>query len=224
MNDSRGYISLYRSIQNHWLYGEDEPFSYFQAWVDLIMLAKYKDEEFFYRGRSVNGKRGNVYKSMASLAKKWNWSRDKVSLFLKALEKERMVVLDTTRHLTVIRIVNYAKYQDGLAFGGNENGQTTGSPSGDTSGRWAENSPSGSLFGSPFDSTFDSKSGSELDTSNKNNKRNKDNKIYSDTELNISATADPDEDSTSTGEDDDEDDDGAAFYRMMAEQYGPEVK
>ena len=110
MGDNRGYISLYRSIQNHWLYGEDEPFSYFQAWVDLIMLAKYTDEDFYYRGRAVNGKRGSVYRSMASLAKKWNWSRDRVSLFLKALEKEGMVAVDTTRHLTVIRIVNYAKY------------------------------------------------------------------------------------------------------------------
>ena len=44
MNENQGYIKLYRSIFNHWLW-QDKPFSRGQAFVDLILLANYKDKK-----------------------------------------------------------------------------------------------------------------------------------------------------------------------------------
>lgn len=223
MNDNRGYISLYRSIQNHWLYGEDEPFSYFQAWVDLLMLAKYKDEVFHYRGREVFGKRGRVYRSIAVLAKRWNWSREKTSKFLKALEREGMVILEASKTLTEIEIVNYAKYQgfevsdEGKDDNGTDNGAYNRPYNNDT----FNGSDNG--LGNELGDELGTGAGYEPDTSNNINNRNKDNNTYSDIELSISAPADPYK-NDSDNSDDDEDDDGAAFYKMMIEQYGPEVK
>ena len=227
MNDNRGYISLYRSIQNHWLYGEDEPFSYFQAWVDLLMLAKYKDEVFHYRGREVFGKRGRVYRSIAVLSKRWNWSREKTNKFLKALEREGMIVLEASRTLTEIEIVNYAKYQGFEVFSEGQDGNGGYNETDNETCNRPYNShsfnESGNGLGYELGNELGTGTGDEPDTSNNINNKNKDNNTYSDIELSKSDPAERDNDDPDN-EDDNEDDDGAAFYRMMVEQYGPEVK
>lgn len=212
MNDCKGFILWYRRIMEHPLFDDGEPFTRREAWAELVMLAKYKDESFRFRGSSVEGKRGCVYRSVTSLANRFNWSRGKTIDFLKMLESEGMIERKTTSRFTVIRIVNYEKFQGAGTLNGQPDEQPIELSTEQLTEQVGENS---SLNNSLEDSL-----NSPLSTYNNINKENN---TYSDIELNISATADPDEDSTSTGEDDDEDDDGAAFYRMMAEQYGPEV-
>lgn len=107
------WIKVFRNIENSWLW-EEKPFSRGQAWIDLLLLAKFRDESFFSRrGNLVDGKRGYVYKSISSLADRWGWSRKKVDHFFDQLAADNMIKVNKKRasEETSIFIVNYSKYQ-----------------------------------------------------------------------------------------------------------------
>lgn len=107
-----GYIKLDREIQSHWVWENDgEPYSKGQAWVDLIMLANYKDNKTIYKGEVITCKRGDVNLSITTLAERWRWGRKKARTFLNALESDGMVVVSGTNRRTIITLVNYSKYQ-----------------------------------------------------------------------------------------------------------------
>lgn len=110
MNTQKGFVGVHRSLQEHWLWDE-KPFSKGQAWIDLIMLANYKEEKFVFKDEVIHGKRGTVYRSITYLAERWGWGRDKVSRFLRQLESDGMVQVSATTHQTTIFIVNYGLYQ-----------------------------------------------------------------------------------------------------------------
>ena len=58
-------------------------FSRGQAWIDLLLLAKFRDGSFYQPERkSGRRKKGHVYRSISSLADRWGWSRKKVDHFL----------------------------------------------------------------------------------------------------------------------------------------------
>lgn len=107
----KGYIKLNREIQDSWLWNE-KPFSRAQAWIDLLLLANYKDTKEVYRGQLVHRKRGQVACGMQYLADKWGWSRGKVKRFMAILEQDNMVTINSTTGGTTITIENYAKWQD----------------------------------------------------------------------------------------------------------------
>lgn len=107
------WIKVFRNIEKSWLW-EEKPFSRGQAWIDLLLLAKFRDESFFSRrGNLVDGKRGYVYKSISLLADRWGWSRKKVDHFFDQLAADNMIKVNKKRasEETSIFIVNYSKYQ-----------------------------------------------------------------------------------------------------------------
>lgn len=110
MSEKKNYIILNRSIKEHWLW-EDKPFSKGQAWIDLLLRARWKDGKELYRGELVDRKRGTVYCSMAFLAQEWGWHRQTVKRFLNILEADGMVKLSVTKRDTAIIIENYNKHQ-----------------------------------------------------------------------------------------------------------------
>ncbi len=120
---SEGWIKLYRSSFNNSLYFS-EPFTRWQAWVDMLLLANHDDGVITKRGVKIVVERGQIGYSEVSLAKRWGWSRDKVRRFLKYLEKGvegntaefkktiQQIRQQKTNTTTLITIVNYEKYQD----------------------------------------------------------------------------------------------------------------
>ena len=106
-----GFIKLQREILEHWLW-TDKPFSKGQAWIDLLLLAQYKDNNVMVKGKLVKRNRGEVHKSIVSLADRWGWSRPKVKRFLELLEKEKMITLHVTANDTALTIEKYSKYQN----------------------------------------------------------------------------------------------------------------
>lgn len=109
---SKGYVSLHREVMDHWLW-EDKPFARGQAWIDLIMLASWKDEPFQSSKRQlVNAERGKIYKSIKMLSDRWGWSWDKTRAFLKLLEQDGMIQIETGTNGATITLVNYGKFQN----------------------------------------------------------------------------------------------------------------
>ena len=110
MSEKKNYILLNREIRDHWIW-EDKPFSKGQAWIDLLLRARFKDGKELYRGELVDRKRGTVYCSMSYLAKEWGWNIKTVKRFLTLLENEQMVTVVSTHRGTSITIENYNKHQ-----------------------------------------------------------------------------------------------------------------
>ena len=106
---SKGFIKLDRSIFNHWIFQDAEKF---KAFVDLIQLARWKEEKLIIGNEIVVVPRGSYYTSELKLAEKWGWSRHKTRDFLKLLESEQMITKKGTPKGTTLTIVNYSFYQD----------------------------------------------------------------------------------------------------------------
>ena len=106
-----GWISLNRSIQNHWIYEEDRTFSKYEAWLDLLFMVNHKDKKTPIGNQLIDVKRGQRITSIKKLSEHWSWSRSKVNSFLKLLESDEMITFKTTSKYTLVTIVNYDFYQ-----------------------------------------------------------------------------------------------------------------
>ena len=104
-----GDIKLNRLITEDPLYRK-EPFTKWQAWLDLILSACYEPGDMFVRGIKVKMKRGSVYKSAMELAERWKWSRGKVERFIAYLAEEKRIVLQKSKVISSMAIVGYDAY------------------------------------------------------------------------------------------------------------------
>ena len=109
----KGYIYLYRSIQENSLWSDGTPFDRRSAFIDMIFMANYKDKELVLRGGTKKIiKRGQFHTSIERLAKRWTWSANKTRRYLRLLNELNMVNIDGTTHGTTITIVNYEDFQN----------------------------------------------------------------------------------------------------------------
>jgi uncharacterized phage protein (TIGR02220 family) len=94
---------------DHWIYQDAERL---KAWIDLLLLANYKDDKVMIRSKLVEVKRGQRVASVRDLMKRWGWGNNKVVKFLEQLENEKMITLKKdAKNATVIEIENYETYQ-----------------------------------------------------------------------------------------------------------------
>jgi len=95
------WIALARSTAEHWLVGFGQPvkpadkkrgaFSRGEAWIDLIMLARWKPGQENNKGRKVDLDSGQLQGGYEYLAGRWNWTVKQVRLFLSKLIGEAMI-------------------------------------------------------------------------------------------------------------------------------------
>jgi hypothetical protein len=102
------FIKLY-DLSDHWLFENSD---YFKWWVDLLFLAAWENKKFMINGSLVQCERGQLAWSQISLSKRWKSSRQTVRTFIKLLEKDSMIAVETNQHTSIITICNYDKYQD----------------------------------------------------------------------------------------------------------------
>jgi len=105
-----GYISLHRKILTNELWHK-KPFSYGQAWIDLLLLANFRETTFFKRGIEIRVPRGSLAYSVLALSKRWSWSRPKVDLFLQRLVMRNQILHQKNNITSLISIINYETYQ-----------------------------------------------------------------------------------------------------------------
>ena len=134
------FVRLFRSLgeSDIWL---GEVFTRGQAWVDLLMKARWKPGHARIRGVRIDLDRGQLAWSEVALAKRWQWSRNRVRRFLKELqEKEEMIELHKDNSTTIITIKNYDKYQGGdtAEYAGEKRVKSTFSGVGDTANDTAD--------------------------------------------------------------------------------------
>lgn len=108
--NSKGWISLHRQIQDNFLW-QEKPFDKKSAWIDMLLMANTKDNRVLVGNKTILVKKGQKITSIRQLCKKWGWSNEKVKNFLELLVKEGMILYTVTKNYTAYSIVNYEKYQ-----------------------------------------------------------------------------------------------------------------
>lgn len=107
----QGWIRVYRKLEDNVLWKNNEPFDRRSAWIDLLLMANYKDNEMLFDGKPFVVKCGQCLTSVRKLGVKWSWSKDRVLKFLRLLESIGMITKTSTNKRTLITIVNYEIYQ-----------------------------------------------------------------------------------------------------------------
>lgn len=108
---SKNFYVMERGWMDHDVFPK-VPHTEREAFLYLIENASWKKREFFVGNVKYNLERGQLTASIRYLAKAWQWNKNKVSAFLKALESEEMIGTDNGTGQTIITICNYEKFQD----------------------------------------------------------------------------------------------------------------
>jgi len=103
-------IKLHRQIEDNPLWFS-EPFTRWQAWVDLLLLANHSDGFFYVRWNKIEVPRGCVGRAERTFQDRWKRSRDKVRKFLNDLEKSKNIIQQKNRLCSIYFIVNWDIYQ-----------------------------------------------------------------------------------------------------------------
>jgi len=107
----KGWISLHRSIEEHWLYPKGREFTKYEAWIDILLQVNHAEKKVMIKDELFLCKRGDSVRSLKEWGKRWGWSRNKVRRFLELLEKDSMIVLRPDTKTTHLTVCNYDTYQ-----------------------------------------------------------------------------------------------------------------
>lgn len=107
----KGYIFLYRDIEDHWIFNEPRRF---QWWLQLLFMAAWEPKTVAFGNETVTLKRGQIATTIRSLMARWKVCSQAALKFLDLLETEAMITRVSTSKFTFITVVNYDKYQTGI--------------------------------------------------------------------------------------------------------------
>ena len=126
MANNKGWVPLYRSICDTWLY-KDKPFNRVSAMTDLLIMANHSECVIFKDGVVTKVRRGSFVTSEQILMNRWGWGKEKVRRFLRQIEDCGWITRKVDRRGTVITVRNYGAdtFEDQTT--GSTQNQTTGS-------------------------------------------------------------------------------------------------
>lgn len=103
----KGFVPVYRTIQDHWLWSNEKPFSDGQAWIDLLLSVNHEEKKIKVGGRIQVIKPGQMWTSYQKLGNRWNWSRERVYRYTKMLKSDGMIHVDATPNGTLLTLINW---------------------------------------------------------------------------------------------------------------------
>lgn len=108
----RGYLALYRKIQDHAFYKERREFSKLEAWIDILMEAQHSEEpeEVIIGMKVLICNYGESLKSVLTWASRWSWAESKVRRFFKLLKNMGQIDYQSEVITTRLSVLNYSIY------------------------------------------------------------------------------------------------------------------
>lgn len=128
------WIKLNRKIWDSFIWSFEDP-KYTLAWIDMLLMANYKDKQIRCRGTVETIRRGSFVTSILKLAERWGMNRKTVKNFLDVLQQNGMITYTTSNRWTTVSISNYLLYQGFPGFESSEDGQQNGQQNGQQSGQ-----------------------------------------------------------------------------------------
>ena len=110
-NYGTGWISIWRSIEKHWVY-KDKPFNKLSAWIDILLQCNHSDKKVNIKNKLIICKRGESLNSLDNWARRWGWNKSKVHKFLILLENDEMIERKKEANTTHLKVCNYNGYQN----------------------------------------------------------------------------------------------------------------
>lgn len=105
------FITIDRKVFEHFLWTERRPKTKFEAWLDLIRLVSFTDEnELLINGVLIKWGRGQYPISYSFLADRWIWSIQKVRGYVIMLKNNKQIITKTTGQTTILTLCNYDEY------------------------------------------------------------------------------------------------------------------
>ncbi len=101
-----GWLPLHRSILLSWLW-EDKPFAFGQAWMDLVLFARYQEGSITINNQLIMLGVGQQLRGQTTLCEAWGWTRGRVRHFIKMLCDLNMITTTSVGKYTVIGICNF---------------------------------------------------------------------------------------------------------------------
>lgn len=126
MSTDKGWIKVYRNLNDSDIWLDSEPFDRRSAWIDILLMVNHEDKKVRVGSEFVTIKRGQKLTSIRKLAEKWHWSRGKVQRYLKLLMSDNMIIISGTLGGTLLTVVNYGFYQTVRDTKRDTNGTATG--------------------------------------------------------------------------------------------------
>jgi len=118
----RGYIKLYRKIQDNCLWKEPRKFSKAEAWIDILLSVNHKDAQVLIGGNLMECKRGESLQSLETWQRRWRWgSKGAVRRFFTLLENAGQICVKNETRTVRLTVCNYDTYNEPR----NENGTQT---------------------------------------------------------------------------------------------------
>lgn len=122
---AKGWIKLHRQSVDNPLY-HSEPFDKWHAWTDILLMVNHERKEFISKGQLITLEPGQTITSLPILAKRWQWSVNRVRRYLKLLSGMGMCTINGTARGTTITVVKWAFYQSEGHANGMGNGMADG--------------------------------------------------------------------------------------------------
>ncbi len=110
-----GWIKVYRSVRDHWLW-ENGNERYAKWWIDILMMVNHESHKVLVNGKLIEIAAGERLTSINKLATQWGATRRTVDRFLELLADDDMISFNKSRENgTTLKVLHYADYQQSEA-------------------------------------------------------------------------------------------------------------
>jgi len=108
----RGYIGLWRKIQDNFVWKERRVFSKAEAWIDILMEARWRTEpeKIIVKMQVVECGYGQCVKALRTWAVRWNWTKDRVRRFFDLCQEQGMIRIENETLIMRITVCNFSTY------------------------------------------------------------------------------------------------------------------
>ena len=108
----RGYIALWRKIQDHPFAKERRVFSKYEAWIDILMECQHCEEakKVIIGMAAIDCHYGESLKSIKTWACRWQWTESKVRRFFDLLKNLGQITTKSEGQTTRLIVLNYGQY------------------------------------------------------------------------------------------------------------------
>lgn len=112
-NYGSGWISIYRSIKNHWIFENDK---WFKWWVLILFEVNHNENKITIGYDVIEIKKGQSAKSIRTWSRLFGCGTKQATKFFDMLEKDKMITREIIgkgkQSTTLINVSNYVEYQD----------------------------------------------------------------------------------------------------------------